>query len=537
MDLNEFLDNWEENQNNSVGSIMEPYIARFQEVYPPYLNYYNDIHDNFKRCLEEFPKFEAHCKLVESKRKDKNAMKDLMIQPVQRLMRYPLIFQRLMQETQKSCKVSHPDNKCLQDITKLLQGASSKVNEAKRDTENFQKIFSLSTEIERFPPELVSANRKYIYAFDAVHLQRWNANQTKPPKTKRVRLVILSDFIIICHKQRNTFTRKTRWTGKPSKKYLFYKKINIQSISKLLVNETSSLEEGFDSGGRLKSTGTFTDLNALKSSSSFTNLNRTFGTTQGVNHLVGIGFVWPESSSQPDENNDFEFFGINKDGFRNKSDGKLSMSSISGSNDFQGGSMGTLTMPDGSKIKTTAQYISYIKTEIVKIMSTSKGRIYTDTDFIHAVTAQNVFDLHQTQELNQTPYESVSDLSVKSAAWSTCTDEYGNHPNRENRTPSPTSSVASVQSSMGIGFSEHRIRYPSQRSENKMNTSKFGRASLSTRGFVKTLKDSWKTNKLTRNISFSKSPSDGRAGLNKRKYKDKHEKLLKNENRAIRTFN
>lgn len=177
--------------------------------------------------------------------------------------------------------------------------------------------------------------------------------------------------------------------------------------------------------------------------------------------------------------------------------------------------MGTLTMPDGSKIKTTAQYISYIKTEIVKIMSTSKGRIYTDTDFIHAVTAQNVFDLHQTQELNQTPYESVSDLSVKSAAWSTCTDEYGNHPNRENRTPSPTSSVASVQSSMGIGFSEHRIRYPSQRSENKMNTSKFGRASLSTRGFVKTLKDSWKTNKLTRNISFSKSPSDGRAGLNK----------------------
>ena len=91
-------------------------------------------------------------------------MKDLMVQPVQRLMRYPLIFQRLKVETQKTCKINHPDNKCLNEITTLLEGASSKVNETKRETENFQKILSLSTEIERFPPSLVSAKRKYVYS-------------------------------------------------------------------------------------------------------------------------------------------------------------------------------------------------------------------------------------------------------------------------------------------------------------------------------------------------------------------------------------
>ena len=123
IDLNQFLANWD--SNNSVGLVMEPYIKMFEKVYPPYVNFYEDIKTNLDNCLEKYPKFEAHAKLAESKRSDRCKITDIMVQPVQRLMRYPLMFQRLKAVTQKECSINHPDNKHLEVMTKLLEDVCS----------------------------------------------------------------------------------------------------------------------------------------------------------------------------------------------------------------------------------------------------------------------------------------------------------------------------------------------------------------------------------------------------------------------------
>jgi len=216
-ELQEFIVNW--NPENSIGEMMKKYAEDFKRVYPPFLSYFPQIKAELDECTKLYHRFAAHIMLAERKRSDRSKLIDLMIQPVQRLMRYPLIFQRLKSTTQKECAMSHPDNICLEAVTKLFENVSSMVNESKRKTEDYQAMLHLTQKIERFPPNLVSASRQFIQEIDCYYRSSLNVK-------KKATLFMFNDYIIVCTRQRlHTFSSKIN-----RKRYSFYEQINMHHI-------------------------------------------------------------------------------------------------------------------------------------------------------------------------------------------------------------------------------------------------------------------------------------------------------------------
>lgn len=480
-DLHEFMLNWDD--ENGVGKIIGKYVRKFKKVYPPYMDYYEEIKGNLSLCIEKYPRFMAHVQLAERKRRDKCKLMDLMIQPVQRLMRYPLIFQRLKSATEKECSMSHPDNQCLEEITKMLTSVSSDMNESKRRTESYTQLFQISKEIDRFPPQLVSSSRSLI--------QKVDCYQRSSVARKKVTLFILNDYIIVCLRQRtHVYNLAAHIKGEGRKQYSFMEMINMHEIRTVLIcNDENQSSPGKNSTARFMS-ATSTDI-----SSSSNMQNRR---TQESENIYGIGFVYGDPKV---DRFDISWYSINS--------ASLWKSSQAPKTTTTKGFGVPRPLVNGKVCSKNYDYINAIKDVIVENVCKCKGRM-TSEEIVRSMQVDEVLTLIYGTDTNSqgmlTPHESISDLSMISETGSMHARFDGLESNLENRTPSPTLSFQSTGLRM-VKSSDRRMSFgPTKRGINNKAKQVFN-------SIRKTLGSST----LTRNISFARSPRSNERGMIKQK--------------------
>ena len=297
--------------------------------------------------------------------------------------------------------MSHPDNICLEAVTKLFENVSSMVNESKRKTEDYQAMLHLTQKIERFPPNLVSASRQFIQEIDCYYRSSLNVK-------KKATLFMFNDYIIVCTRQRlHTFTSKIN-----RKRYSFYEQINMHHIQKLLIcnDEDQPSTNLSRTKSRLKITQTRSDIRDLK-------------TSKPGESLYGLGFMTTSNV--------------------------VNWYSINIANDWQrrdGGTQRQVSAPgmemnksriNDKRYHNNYDYINGVKELILDLICKCKGKLTTDA-MVKSMSLEEVACLlGQEKEGNLTPHESISDLSIISDTNSTRSAMFHDE-GRENQTPSPT---------------------------------------------------------------------------------------------------
>jgi hypothetical protein len=113
-------------------------FSQFMRCYIEYVNSYNRSLQTLERCATKNSKFMAFC----AERQKKNggeSLASLLITPIQRIPRYVLLLQSVLQET----SVHDPEFSLLTDTTTMLRSLATQINERKRTEEAAERIHRL----------------------------------------------------------------------------------------------------------------------------------------------------------------------------------------------------------------------------------------------------------------------------------------------------------------------------------------------------------------------------------------------------------
>lgn len=212
-DLKALIDDWVE--ECSIGEIMCKYEDRLIKAYPPYVNYFDMgkelIAKRRKECVE-LDKF-----LLEATMHP-NCMHQpldaLLIRPVQRLPSMSLLMKDLRKRTPEDIK----DHFDLEKAENALKNVLSHVNEDKRRFEQKMKIFDIVYQVDNCPPNLISADRRFIARLEVITL-----NDGLYRSGERLALYLLSDKLEVA-----------KWRRRPSYRSPFLlKHIKLLSLEKV----------------------------------------------------------------------------------------------------------------------------------------------------------------------------------------------------------------------------------------------------------------------------------------------------------------
>ncbi|KAJ5070874.1 faciogenital dysplasia protein [Anaeramoeba ignava] len=165
---NEFDQEIKTNQNyntNSylVGKIFKSYASQFR-MYLFYCRYHNEANQTFKSALEKKEFAEFHDLATKKKECQKKTLQDFLIEPIQRLMKYPLLFQEIIKYTPQD----HPDYQDLIDANKSILSIIDFINDEKRLLENDEKIISIKNSIDGLPNNFQLLNKKRTFLMEGL---------------------------------------------------------------------------------------------------------------------------------------------------------------------------------------------------------------------------------------------------------------------------------------------------------------------------------------------------------------------------------
>jgi len=214
-----------------------------------YIKYVEDFHsasatlENLKRSpqTDRFNRFMEQCE--KSEECNKSNLKDLIVLPIQRFLKYRLLFEGIKKDSDPRNQESY---RLLDTVENYIFEIGEIMNNAKRIQENINKMFSLEKTIMDYPPELISYTQRSFIA-------EWHVHETKPK-----RLCLFSDTVLFA----NILNKKPRKGRKY--KYIYEKRIDILDYDIVKNSATSRRVIKFKESERFKS-----------SKSSITKYNRT----------------------------------------------------------------------------------------------------------------------------------------------------------------------------------------------------------------------------------------------------------------------
>eukprot|EP01103_Thecamoeba_quadrilineata_P007504 TRINITY_DN17371_c0_g1_i1.p1 TRINITY_DN17371_c0_g1~~TRINITY_DN17371_c0_g1_i1.p1 ORF type:complete len:917 (-),score=188.33 TRINITY_DN17371_c0_g1_i1:236-2710(-) len=180
------------------GSIGSKFLKMlpFLKMYIGYVNNYSNALATLARC-QKLPSFMSYLKELESDPKaNELKLHDYLINPIQRVPRYVMLFQSLIQCTDPG----HVDYQNLKKLYEQLQGVATMINERKRQSEDMQRMIDLQHELSDCPV-IVKPSRKYI-----------REGKVKKSMSKHVegdeRQVYLFNDLLLCVQQSSTKSSK-----------------------------------------------------------------------------------------------------------------------------------------------------------------------------------------------------------------------------------------------------------------------------------------------------------------------------------------
>lgn len=144
-----------------IGDIFRDMAPRLQGVYDTFCRKYTKSRDVASTCKKTIPSFadflERQCSDVEEL--CGLTLRDLMIKPIQRLCKYPILFEQLMKHTPSD----HKDMVLLRDCTEKLSSVVAHINVSKKEAENIHNLLRIENGVSGFKLPIAVPGRKYIH--------------------------------------------------------------------------------------------------------------------------------------------------------------------------------------------------------------------------------------------------------------------------------------------------------------------------------------------------------------------------------------
>ncbi|KAM4700439.1 rho guanine nucleotide exchange factor 17 [Discoglossus pictus] len=138
------VQNWQEIQ--TVGDILGQSFSKeiLVNIYSAYIDNFLNAKDAVRVAREARPAFLKFLEQCTRENKEKQALSDLMIKPVQRIPRYELIVKDLLKHTPED----HPDYPCLLDAQRNVKQLAERINKGMRSAEEAERDSRILQEIE-----------------------------------------------------------------------------------------------------------------------------------------------------------------------------------------------------------------------------------------------------------------------------------------------------------------------------------------------------------------------------------------------------
>jgi len=170
-----------------------------------YIKYVEDFHsantalENLKRSpqTDRFNRFMEQCQ--KSEECNKSHLKDLIVLPIQRFLKYRLLFEGIKKDSDPRKTESY---NLLDTVENYIFEIGEIMNNAKEIQENINKMFSLEKTIMNYPPELISYSRRTF-------IGEWNISEIL--KNKQKRIYLFSDTVLLASVLNKKKNRKYKY--------------------------------------------------------------------------------------------------------------------------------------------------------------------------------------------------------------------------------------------------------------------------------------------------------------------------------------
>lgn len=142
--VSDCVQSWHEMQK--VGEVLVQSFSKdiLVKIYSAYIDNFLNAKDAVRIAREARPAFLKFLEQCMRENKEKQALSDLMIKPVQRIPRYELIVKDLLKHTPED----HPDHPCLMDAQRNIKQLAERINKGMRSAEEAERDTRIVQEVE-----------------------------------------------------------------------------------------------------------------------------------------------------------------------------------------------------------------------------------------------------------------------------------------------------------------------------------------------------------------------------------------------------
>ncbi|OWF53014.1 Rho guanine nucleotide exchange factor 39 [Mizuhopecten yessoensis] len=135
------------------------YLGPFLKLYSSYANNHGTALSTLQEWMQKSPEFAQFIHTQEEKPEVKGLkINALLITPVQRVPRYKLLLEDLMEHTSPD----HHDYPHLQEATKQVTDIAAHINDHMKQHDNFQKMLSIQKSFDSSAPKILAPGREFI---------------------------------------------------------------------------------------------------------------------------------------------------------------------------------------------------------------------------------------------------------------------------------------------------------------------------------------------------------------------------------------
>jgi len=136
--------------------------------YEQYCTNYKEADLRLQKCLKQ-PSFSAEVEKCRNRLVGNGKLlhlPDLLIKPIQRICKYPLLFKELLKYTPEA----HPDYIPLKNTLTKLEAIANKINESKAELENMQTLLGIQHRVDGFEGKLAEPGRVFSMEGDLLKM-------------------------------------------------------------------------------------------------------------------------------------------------------------------------------------------------------------------------------------------------------------------------------------------------------------------------------------------------------------------------------
>ncbi|XP_054167472.1 protein ECT2-like [Oppia nitens] len=248
------VDDWSD--DNEIGRVFLDHSQQLLTAYPQYVNFHEKTKEMIDKCIEKYPKFKDFLKTSQSDPQcGRQTLKELLINPIQRLPRVQLLLKNIIDKTD----VSKADYKSLKEALNTIIEVNKRINKEKEKTEGQLKLFDMMNDIEGCPPTIISSQRQFIFSCDVKLLIKNDSKDTDvfeliPFENYVFTLLLFNDLILLCKKRtiKRTNSLKASISSHNSgvkknlkKSYKHIETIDLSSIKCLYYEDSDEFKNSF----------------------------------------------------------------------------------------------------------------------------------------------------------------------------------------------------------------------------------------------------------------------------------------------------